>query len=216
MLYNQPAHVSFPSMLNGKQHHDQDPDFNSGCRNLKVEVSPSGNKKTALLVVLVETARLRWSVAAIGQDGSLMTLLRSETGDLEEYRRFAFDDQIAFLRHRFCGVLQRGCDRIWTRSARASQFVFVFDQPLPDQTGMLTQALASHLAHWMNNPPVVVYRKSQLADQLEDPKLEKIAGHIDLPHEALLLGRFRELLAAVSSSDAWELVPRKHTSHPLH
>ena len=68
-------------------------------------------KAPAMLVVLVETERLRWFVAAVDLDGPAMSLLRSEDSDLEKVRTVDFDEQVAFLRHRFCGILQRGIDR---------------------------------------------------------------------------------------------------------
>src|SRR5262249_3886796 len=96
-----------------------------GSRSLGWEIR-MGTKTPVVLLVLVETARLRWFVAALGLDGQAVPLLRSEEGDLEKYRGLAFDEQVAFLRHRFCGVLQRGCDRLWARDSKACQFAFVF------------------------------------------------------------------------------------------
>src|SRR5437870_9563176 len=114
-------------------------------------------KTPVVLLVLVETARLRWFVASLGLDGRATPLLRSEVGDLDKYVGLSFDEQVSFLRHRFCGVLQRGCDRLWARGNKACQFVFVFDRALPEAAGDLTQAVADHLAEWMLNPPVVVF-----------------------------------------------------------
>ena len=65
-------------------------------------------KTPTMLVILVETVRLRWFVAAVGLDGVATPLLCSEADDLGPYRGLDFDEQVAFLRHRFCGVLQRG------------------------------------------------------------------------------------------------------------
>src|SRR5437764_7082220 len=101
-------------------------------------------KTPVLLLVLVETARLRWFVASLGLDGRAAPLLRSEAGDLDKYLSLPFDEQGSFLRHRFCGVLQRGCDRLWGRSSKACQFVIVFDGLLPDATRTPTQAVAAH------------------------------------------------------------------------
>src|SRR5437764_117354 len=42
-------------------------------------------KTPVVLLVLVETARLRWFVASLGLDGRATPLLRSEVGDLEQY-----------------------------------------------------------------------------------------------------------------------------------
>ena len=57
---------------------------------------------------------------------------------------------------RFCGVLQRGCDRLWARSSKACQFVIVFEGLIPEPTGTLTQAVAEHYATWMLTPPAAV------------------------------------------------------------
>ena len=56
-----------------------------------------------------------------------------------------------------CGVLQRGCDRLWGRDSKACQFVFVFEGLLTEPTGTLTRSVADHFTQWMLNPPGVVY-----------------------------------------------------------
>jgi hypothetical protein len=157
-----------------------------------------------LLVVLVETARLRWFVGAVGLDGRPAFLLRSEVGDLGRYRELQFDEQLAFLRHRFCGVLQRGCDRLWERGGKACQFVLVFDDLLPERTGRLTQALVEHLAQWLLRPPVVAFRGVG-----GPPRLQRLAGHLDRPHEEVLLANLAKLLAAREDLAAWELSPSR-------
>src|SRR5947209_11105311 len=131
-------------------------------------------KTPVVLVVLVETARLRWFVASLGLDGRAAPLLRSEVGDLEKYRSLPFDEQVLFLRHRFCGVLQRGCDRLWARGNKACQFVFVFEGPLPEPTGQLTASVAEHFVQWMLNPPVVVLVSADGFDTAA-PRLERVA-----------------------------------------
>jgi hypothetical protein len=160
-------------------------------------------KTPVLLVVLVETARLRWFVAALGLDGQTTPLLRSEVGDLDKYTGLDFDGQVSFLRHRFCGVLQRGCDRLWSRGLKAREFVFVFDQPLPEPTGRLTAAVAEHFVEWMLSPPVVVY------NGLDGARLDKVAGAIDDSLEQVLRGGLGALLAARDDAGAWELAPKK-------
>jgi hypothetical protein len=160
------------------------------------------SKTPVLLVVLVETSRLRWFVAALGLDGQTTPLLRSEVGDLDKYRGLDFDGQVSFLRHRFCGVLQRGCDRLWSRDLKAREFVFVFDEPLPEPTGRLTAAVAEHFVEWMLSPPVVVYSAAA-------PRLDKVAGACDASLEELLRARLDALLAARDDTSAWELVPKK-------
>jgi hypothetical protein len=161
-------------------------------------------KTPVLLVVLVETAQLRWFVAALGLDGRSIPLLRSEVGDLEKYLGLDFDEQVAFLRHRFCGVLQRGCDRIWARSCKACQFVLVFEGLVPEATGTLTQAFADNLTQWMLNPPAAV-----LTITGEPRRLEKLAGDLAAPREELLLAHLDELLTAREDPAAWELSRKK-------
>jgi hypothetical protein len=163
------------------------------------------SKEPVLLLVLVETARLRWFVAAIDRNGQSVPLLRSEVGDLETYVGLDFDEQLAFLRHRFCGALQRGCDRIWARGNKASQFIFVFEGLLPEPTGKLTRVLAEHLAEWMLNPPVVVFCSSDGSP----PRLEKLAGQLDSPSATLLLANLGPLLSAQERPEAWELSKKK-------
>jgi hypothetical protein len=168
-------------------------------------------KAPAMLVVLVETAKLRWFVASINLDGRPVPLLRSEEGDLDKYRGLDFDEQVAFLRHRFCGVLQRGCDRLWARDSKACQFVFVFEGLLPEPTGGLTQAVADHFTQWMLNPPVAVYNCDGVPDPGETPRLEKLSGDLDRPREELLHASLGGLLAARSDLGAWELSRKKST-----
>ena len=166
-------------------------------------------KTPVVLLVLVETARLRWFVASLGLDGRATPLLRSEVGDLEKYRSLPFDEQVSFLRHRFCGVLQRGCDRLWARSSKACQFVIVFEGLLPDATGTLTQAVADHYAMWMLNPPAAVFNRTG-----DPPRLELLAGQLDKPLEELVLAHLGELLAARDDPGAWEVSPTKSTWQP--
>jgi hypothetical protein len=162
------------------------------------------DKTPVLLVVLVETARLRWFVAMIGLDGRTTPLLCSEPGDLEKYHGLTFEDQVAFLRHRFCGVLQRGCDRVWARDARPCQFVFVFEGELPEPTGTLTRTFAEHQVLWMIKPPLVVFNRPDAAGPLE-----RLAGEMDGQHEQTLLAHLGELLAARENPEAWELSRKK-------
>ena len=157
-------------------------------------------KVPALLLILVETARLRWFVAAVGLDGTTTPLICSEPDDLEKYRGLDFDEQVAFLRHRFCGVLQRGVDRLWGRNAKACQFAFVFEEPLPEPTGKLTQTLAAHFAEWMLKPPVAVFAGTSTL-----PRLDKLAGTIDAPLEELLRRQLPAVLSACRDPNAWEL-----------
>ncbi len=153
-------------------------------------------KAPVMLLVLVESARLRWFVASIGLDGRTTPLLCSEVNDLEKYRELPFDEQVAFLRHRFCGVLQRGCDRLWARNLKARQFVFVFEGLLAEPTGELTRAVAGHFAEWLLNPPVAVFVRAT--------GFERLAGHLDEALDALLHAHLDEVVAAQEAPDTWE------------
>jgi hypothetical protein len=166
-------------------------------------------KTPVLLVVLVETSQLRWFVAAVGPDGVATPLLRSEVGDLDKVLGNDFDEQVSFLRHRLCGVLQRGCDRLWARQWKASQFVFVFEGPFPGATEQLTRAAAEHFVEWLLNPPVVVYVSNNGFGGDEAPRLDRVAGEIDLPAGQRLHDCLGTLLAAREAGQAWELSPKK-------
>jgi hypothetical protein len=166
-------------------------------------------KVHVLLVVLVETVRLRWFVASVGLEGQAAPLLRSEIGDLERYRGLDFDEQLAFLRHRFCGVVQRGCDRIWARGEKARQFVFVFDGLLAEPTGELTRAIAEHFTLWMLNPPVAVFVSADGFDGGGSPRLDMLAGHLDPALADVLRASLGSLLAVREDEGAWELVRKK-------
>lgn len=165
-------------------------------------------KAPALLVVLVETSRLRWFVAALDLDSRATPLLRSDVGDLEKYRGLDFEEQVSFLRHRFCGVLQRGCDRLWARGLKACQFAFVFESPLGEPAGKLTAALAEHFVQWLLNPPAAVFVSADGFDT-PAPRLETVAGAIDPPLADLLCGHLAALLAARADEGLWELSRKK-------
>ncbi len=166
-------------------------------------------KVPVLLLVLVETAQLRWFVACLGLDGEAVPLLASAVNDLERYRGLEFDDQVAFLRHRFCGVLQRGCDRLWAQNRKPCQFVFVFESPLAEPTGQLTQAVADHFTQWMLNPSVAVFVSTDGFDGGGTPRLAKLAGELEAPREELLHAHLGTLLAARRDTGQWEPVPPK-------
>src|SRR5271154_150870 len=101
------------------------------------------SKSPVALIVLVEKPRLRWFAAGLSLEcGEVIPLLRSEEGDLAPYREGDVEQQLTFLRHRLCGVLQRASDRLWARELKPCQFVVLFPQRLDD--GDLTQRLADH------------------------------------------------------------------------
>ena len=168
-------------------------------------------KMPVMLVVLVETARLGWLVAAVGLDGQVVPLLRSERGDLERYRWLEFDEQVAFLRHRFCGVLQRGCHKLWEQDKKACQFVFVFEGLLPEPTGELTRRIAEHFTEWMLNPPVAIFASAGALAPRAPASLDRLAGQIEPDREQLLRAHLDGLLAARENPGTWELAPKKTT-----
>ena len=165
-------------------------------------------KAPALLVVLVETGQLRWFVASIALDGRTTPLLCSEAGDLARYQEVEFDEQVAFLRHRFCGTLQRGCDRLWARNQKACRFVFVLEGPFVEPTGRLTEAIARHFTEWMLNPPVAVLVSANGFPADQPPRLERLAGQLDGAQEHLLRDSLGALLSARQDAGAWELARR--------
>jgi hypothetical protein len=160
-------------------------------------------KKAAMLVIVVESEWLRWFVSAIQLDGTTVPLMCSEVDDLEKYRCLPFDEQVGFLRHRFCGVLQRGCDRLWARNSKACQFVFVFQGLLAETSGQLTQTVADHFAEWMLKPPVAVFA------ELKDGGLSRLAGTIDAELDALLVKQLSTVVAAHEEASVWELARQK-------
>ena len=124
----------------------------------------------------------------------------------EPYRELDFDEQVGFLRHRFCGVLQRGCNRLWEQGKKACQFVFVFEGSLPErgksEPGELTLRIAEHMVEWMMNPPVVVLTA-------ESASLERVAGELDRTRETLLLAHLGTLREVREIPGAWDLVRHK-------
>jgi hypothetical protein len=143
-------------------------------------------------------------VAAVTLDATVSPLIRSEDGDLAAYQSLDFDDQVSFLRHRFCGVLQRGCDRLWPVGRKACQFALLFDDALPDE---LVRAVADHYVQWMLNPPVVVFTGSR-------PAMRRMAGAIEAPLETVLNGSLGNLFALAADDGAWEVSQRKGTWQP--
>jgi hypothetical protein len=166
-------------------------------------------KTPVLLLVLVEAAELRWFVGSVGLDGGSLPLLRSEVGDLDKCVGLTFDEQVDFLRHRLCGVVQRGCDRLWARDLKACQFVFVFDGPLADKTGELTRSIAEHFSLWMAKPPAITYLRPAGAPDSDPQPLEKLAGQMPPTLERLFVTGLGKMLVARQDAAAWELSPRK-------
>jgi hypothetical protein len=160
-----------------------------------------------LLVVLIETAELRWYVAGIGLDGDPLPLLKSEAGNLRPYLGVPFDEQVSFLRHRLSGVLQRGCDRLWARQKKPCQIMFVADGPFAQAPPELTPRVAEHFAEWMTNPPVVFFTRDPRFADRERLALAKVAGELAGPYAEALYAGLAALLATLGDPDVWELAP---------
>ena len=171
------------------------------------------DKEPVLLVVLIDTAGLRWRMGEITEDGTAFPLIASQPDDLSPYRPMSFDEQASFLWHRFCGILQRGCDRLWGLREKARQFVFLIDGDFPDAPSELTTRTAEHLAQWMANPPLSFHRVSNCSaagDWQND--LNTIAG--TLPDDALefLKTGLRKLSTDANDPDQWEEAPLPKTA----
>ena len=164
-------------------------------------------KAPVILTVLIDTSQMRWLVGGIGFDNQVHPLLASQVDDLAPYTKMEFDEQASFLRHRCCGILQRGCDRLWGLKKKAVHFVFVTDGVFPGAADILTQRVAEHLAQWMTNPPVVFFSADVKAFQVRPIELAKIAG--DIPQDVFdtLKSGITELIDAVSQPDMWEQLP---------
>jgi hypothetical protein len=173
-------------------------------------------KEPVILAVLVDAARLRWFVAAVHLDGTVVPLVRSEDGDLAICQGLGFDDQVSFLRHRFCGVLQRGCDRLWPVGQKACQFAFLFDGVLPGTTEELTRRVADHFVEWMLNPPVIVLTRNGEASTSGVHEPKPLAGTISPQLEEVLSTGLGPLTAAAADADAWEVSHRKGTWQSSH
>lgn len=170
------------------------------------------DRAPAYLVVFVETAAMRWHVAAIDQAGRPLPLLQSEAGDLNEYRGQPSDEQVSFLRHRLAGALQRGCERLYFRKMKAAHFLIFVDAPLPHTDDGVTQRLAEHFVQWMVNPPATFLTLAPPAESAAPSAVRLVAGElpasIELPApiESLLDDAIAELATAFDKPECWELM----------
>ncbi|MCP4170083.1 MAG: hypothetical protein GY758_04835 [Fuerstiella sp.] len=164
-------------------------------------------KEPVLLTILIETKRMRWLAGGISLDHCVFPLLASHDDDLAGYRSMKFDEQASFLRHRFCGALQRGCDRLWGLQKKACQFVFLTDSVFPDAPPELTTRIADHLAQWMTNPPVAFFSVGSASFDVRPLEVTRLAGQITTEFsDALELG-LPLLVDAATQADQWEQVP---------
>ena len=163
------------------------------------------NKEPVLLTVLVETGKRRWFVAGIALDGQTVPLMCSEAGNLDPYIGVVFDEQVNFLRHRLCGVLQRGFDRLWGRQMKPRQIAFVVDADFEKANPELTQRVADHFVEWMSSPPVVFFSSANGFPKNEIPTLNKLAGNLDDAGRKALETGLPRLIAALEDGDLWKV-----------
>jgi hypothetical protein len=161
------------------------------------------------LTVLIETGQLRWYVGAITLDGTAIPLMSSEPGNLNPYLGVPLDEKVSFLRHRFAGVLQRGCDRLWGRQQKPCQIVFVADGLFANAEPELSGRIAEHFAVWMTNPPVVYFERRDGFQSAEAAAIERVAGDLDDRSRHALAEGLASLCAATRDQAVWELVPTK-------
>jgi hypothetical protein len=143
-----------------------------------------------------------------------MPLMQSESGNLGAYIGEAFDEQVGFLRHRLSGVLQRGCDRLWSRQKKPCHIVFVADGPFVQASAELTCRVAEHFVEWMTRPPVVFFTSTSGFVRGENLPLDKVAGDLDVQCRASLEIGLPALVSALDASDAWELTTWKSKNAP--
>lgn len=167
------------------------------------------NKQPVLLAVLVETDKRRWFVAAVTPDGQPVPLICSETGNLDAYVDAEFDEQVNFLRHRFSGVLQRGCDRLWGRQMKPRQIVFICDADFEPANPELTRRVADHFVMWMSNPPVTFFTSENGLSSGNTLSLNQLAGELDDADRTALATGLPQLISATANSDLWELSANK-------
>ena len=166
-------------------------------------------KEPALLTVLIETGRLRWSAAGIRLCGEALPLVQSEPGNLRPYIGAEFDVQVTFLRHRLSGVLQRGCDRLWGRTLKPCQIVFLADGLFAQAPPELTPRVAEHFVEWMTSPPVVFFVREGGFAQSGSLSLHCVAGELEDALRSPLETGMPALFAALDQPGVWEIIPPK-------
>ncbi|MCA9057286.1 MAG: hypothetical protein KDA85_02255 [Planctomycetaceae bacterium] len=158
-----------------------------------------------LLLILTETASLRWFVASVTRNGVAFPLLASAERDLAGYLDREIDEQVSFLRHRYCGVLQRGSDRIWGRQQKASNVLLIADAPFPSAFPEVTQRVAQNLVDWVSRPPLI--SAVAAADPDGVLSLQVLAGEDDPAAVELALSALPTLKQQMTQDSLWEQVP---------
>ena len=170
-------------------------------------------EKTPVLMVLgVRTEQQQWFIAEVSFHGRVTPLLRSEPGNLQEHSGQAFDDQVSFLRHRLAGALQRGCDRLWGRTCKASHIVILTDGDFDPADPGLTGAVADHFHLWMTRPPVIFLQLPEFAADIPLSEHPPLAGELDADVEAALRTTLPAVIDAMDSAEQWEVVTRPRAS----
>lgn len=162
-------------------------------------------RKPVLLAVAIQSANHRWHAAGIDDHGKAIPLICSEPGNLASYVGQPLDEQVSFLRHRLAGVLQRACDRLWSRDLKPNLIVVATDGPFPDASAELTQRVADHFVEWMTRPPVVFV----LLGGGAAAEHQTVAGDWPADRRAAFELGWDDLAAARSNPQLWELVPTK-------
>ena len=165
-------------------------------------------REPAILVVLIDTLLLRWHVGCITSKNVALPLMRSENGNLDEYRGLELDEQVSFLRHRLAGVLQRGCDRLCGRQMKASCFLVIANGRYPDAGEELSQQVAKHFVEWMLNPPITFLQTPQGFRQMQKVPLEVVAGEFSRSLQESMESGLLEFIGWLEEPDRWELIVR--------
>lgn len=165
-------------------------------------------REPAILVVLIDTHLLRWHVGCITSKNVAMPLMRSENGNLDEYRGLKLDEQVSFLRHRLAGVLQRGCDRLCGKQMKASCFLVIANGRYPYAGEELSQQVAKHFVEWMLNPPITFLQAPQGFRQIQKVPLEVVAGEFSRSLQESLESGLLEFIGWLEEPDRWELIVR--------
>ena len=163
------------------------------------------DKEPVLLTVWIDPAQLQWHVAGIDLAGRVTPLVCSAPGNLRPYLGAEPDEQANFLRHRLCGVLQRGCDRLWGRRQKPCHVALVATAPFESTDPALTARVAEHFVEWMTRPPVAFFLLERSGDQTL--RLARVAGEIDPERRQALDAGLPALLRALDHLDQWELTP---------
>ena len=165
-------------------------------------------KTPALLAVVIKASTGQWFVAAIYLDGSAEPLVRSEPGNLDSYVGQCDDEQLSFLRHRLSGAMQRGCDRLWARDAKAARIVLIADDDLPDSGDDLLSRLAEHFHTWMTSPPVSFYRGHGEATIEDLQSLDCLVGSPGNTERDCLQRALPQLCRQLADANGWEVIPK--------